>query len=551
MKKMIYLIDFPGFGTKNFFEKIIYKNVMTICNSFFFIVKNLKINESNNALILRNLFLKTMDQTNILSSNNFIKSCFFIVNNEKDQTKTSIDLELGKKQIQGIIKGEIEKENINLSFFNAEFYAKFNNYYNYFFDLNNLFKNEYKNFQEYNNNIFKYPEKYISNKKYKTFYDYLNAAIKKQLKIIFPNSTPNSNWKISPEIEKQIEKIVNQNTYFNIDNKNIKILARYISFSQENIDKLEILEQSGIIDFKKIFLEHMYFINDEIQRKLNLKIINIISRLDLFFSERKEGIKDFKDKIKNIKLKLSELLSENWEIDIKENLEKLSKLLDTKDFIDLLKKKNYDEIKEDINIDLKKNLLELKEPIIVYINNKIEKISYLGNEAEKTVTNFYKDIKIFNKASFKEYYINYFGDETKKDLTGEIYNYIINSSESLLDILFNNGIFEVIKSIFYSECYLLNIINIIKNNYSNCVKRALTKFSNVAKNYINEYINLLDFILFNFDKNFNKEQKTKWSKLKILYEEKKMKILKEYEQINKTLENNKEMIEKEKDKSDK
>ena len=167
------------------------------------------------------------------------------------------------------------------------------------------------------------------------------------------------------------------------------------------------------------------------------------------------------------------------------------------------------------------------------------------------MTNFYKDIKIFNKASFKEYYINYFGDETKKDLTGEIYNYIINSSESLLDILFNNGIFEVIKSIFYSECYLLNIINIIKNNYSNCVKRALTKFSNVAKNYINEYINLLDFILFNFDKNFNKEQKTKWSKLKILYEEKKMKILKEYEQINKTLENNKEMIEKEKDKSDK
>ena len=100
---------------------------MTICNSFFFIVKNLKINENNNALILNNLFFKTMDQTNIISTNKFIKSCFFIVNNQKEQTTSNNDLELGKRQIQEIIKNEIKKENINLSFFNAEFYSHFNN----------------------------------------------------------------------------------------------------------------------------------------------------------------------------------------------------------------------------------------------------------------------------------------------------------------------------------------------------------------------------------------------------------------------------------------
>ena len=230
MKKMIYLIDFPGFGTENFFEKKIYKNVMTICNSFFFIVKNLKINENSNALILNNLFSKTMDQTNIISSNKFLKSCFFIVNNEKEQTTKEYDLELGKKQIQEIIKNETEKEDIKLCFFNAEYYSNFNNYYNYFFDLNNLFKNEYKNFQEYNNNIFKYPEKYISIKKYKTFYDYLNTAIKQKMKNIFPNSNQNVVSNILPEIEKQIEKIVNQNKYFNIDNKKIKTLAKNIFF---------------------------------------------------------------------------------------------------------------------------------------------------------------------------------------------------------------------------------------------------------------------------------------------------------------------------------
>jgi hypothetical protein len=230
MKKMIYLIDFPGFGTENFFENNIYKNVMTICNSFFFIVKNLKISEKNNALILNNLFFKTMDQTNIISSNKFLKSCFFIVNNEKEQATEEYDLELGKKQIQEIIKNEIEKKDIKLCFFNAEYYSNFNNYYNYFFDLNNLFKNEYKNFQEYNNNIFKYPEKYISVKKYKTFYDYLNTAIKQKMKNIFPNSNQNVVSNTLSEIEKQIETIVNQNKYFNIDNKKIKILAKNIFF---------------------------------------------------------------------------------------------------------------------------------------------------------------------------------------------------------------------------------------------------------------------------------------------------------------------------------
>ena len=272
LKKMIYLIDFPGFGTENFFENNIYKNVMTICNSFFFIVKNLKINENNNALILNNLFFKTMDQTNIISTNKFIKSCFFIVNNQKEQTTSNNDLELGKRQIQEIIKNEIKKENINLSFFNAEFYSHFNNYYNYFFFLFNLFKKEYKNFQEYNSNIFKYPEKYISIKKYKTFYDYLNTSIKNKMIILFQNSNKKFDCKISPEIENQIEKIVNQNIYFNLDNKKIKKLAKDISFSQENINKLEYLEKSGVINFKKIFLEQIYFINDEIQKKLNEKV---------------------------------------------------------------------------------------------------------------------------------------------------------------------------------------------------------------------------------------------------------------------------------------
>ena len=49
----------------------------------------------------------------------------------------------------------------------------------------------------------------------------------------------------------------------------------------------------------------------------------------------------------------------------------------------------------------------------------------------------------------------------------------------------------------------------------------------MAKDYIAEIVSSIYFILLNFNINYNKEQKTKWSKLKLLYEKKKDEILKE------------------------
>ena len=414
MKKLVFLIDFPGFGTENFFEKDIYRKVMTICNSFLFIVKNLKINENSNAIVLNNLFYTIMNQTNSISSSKFIESCFFIVNNEKNQTTTENDLEIGKKQIKEIIKSQREKENIKLSFFNAQYYSLYNNYYNYFFDLNKLFKEEYKNFQDDNYNIFKYPENYLSGKKTKKFYNYLLERIKQKINYIF-SKNPNQNWKSSTEIEKQIENIVNKNIYFNINNDEIKFLAKCISFSQENIDTLEISKKSGIINFKKVLLEQINFINEQNQKLLNLNIINIISRFDLFFKERKKGIQDFKDKINNIKSKLLEISENKWEIDIKGHLENLSNSLDAKNINELLREKTNEEIINDINFDLKKNLIELKEQIQIYIINKIENINKIAFEAEKYILNFYKDEYILIPP-FQEYYIKYFGDMKKDDI---------------------------------------------------------------------------------------------------------------------------------------
>ena len=55
-KKMIYLIDFPGYGTGNIFEKVLYKKVMSICNSFVFVVRNSVIKENKTQELLEGIF---------------------------------------------------------------------------------------------------------------------------------------------------------------------------------------------------------------------------------------------------------------------------------------------------------------------------------------------------------------------------------------------------------------------------------------------------------------------------------------------------------------
>ena len=92
IKKMIYLIDFPGFGTGNTFEKTIYSKVMSICNSFIFVVRNSVIKEVKNKEILENIFTQARNQRNKLSSG-FIQNCLFVLNNDNSQTTNKEDIE--------------------------------------------------------------------------------------------------------------------------------------------------------------------------------------------------------------------------------------------------------------------------------------------------------------------------------------------------------------------------------------------------------------------------------------------------------------------------
>ena len=117
LKRKIYLIDFPGYGTDNkFMEKQICKKIVGNSSSFIFLVKNGIIIENQIKQIIDYIFNQNKNQ-NIYSET--IKSCSFILNIDNSLTSKEINLEQAKKDIKKNIENKIDFNNINICFFNG------------------------------------------------------------------------------------------------------------------------------------------------------------------------------------------------------------------------------------------------------------------------------------------------------------------------------------------------------------------------------------------------------------------------------------------------
>ena len=154
LKEMIYLIDFPGYGTGNFFEKGICNKVMSICNLFVFVSRNSVIKNKDNKSALDS-FIQAKEKKKKFSSL-FIKSSLFIFNKDVNQTSNTEDIEKAKNDIQSLIKG-IDKNDINLSFFNAKYFINFCSFYNYIYNLDETLQTEYENYNNSKSNFFNVP----------------------------------------------------------------------------------------------------------------------------------------------------------------------------------------------------------------------------------------------------------------------------------------------------------------------------------------------------------------------------------------------------------
>ena len=541
LKHMIYLIDFPGFGTRNFFEKEIYNKVMSICNSFIFVVRNTVIKENTSKQMFKRIFEQAKNQKQIFMSK-FLKSCLFVFNNDREQSTTQEDLDLVKKDIRYLVNNNdsanniIDENDIKACFFNAKYYSNYCSNYNYFYELKELFDKEYKNYQEIKCNLYKQPnaiEININN----TFFDYLYKALLSKVKNEFDQKITGKQ-----KIDENIEKITNDEFNKIKENENLKDISKIktkllqlLSFGQENISEIKTLKESGVENLKYVLLNQIAFINKSKQEELQENLNNVINCLDLFFdrdfSERQKDftkIKIFGVNMKGIKRDFQNLIDKNEEkakVLEESYISEVDKSLKLKksDLEELLKNKKEAEVLEQINHEISSSLESLHKELTKYIEEN-------DNESERLLIKAKEYVdEIDEKSTFSidklDNYLSKILSE-KGNLKTEIFNEIKNSCESLSDIFSQKGFKEWLISVFSSKNYLENVIDMIIETFKNKIGVNISLIRDNIRNYLNDNLRKIDNWISCVTMNFNEEEKKKWKQLCISYKTTREKIIK-------------------------
>ena len=245
-KRMIYLIDFPGYGTGNVFEKEIYNKVMSICNSFIFVVRNTVIKEKNSRTVLKQIFQQAKEQKKKFASQ-FIKSCLFVFNNDEEQKTSQDELNKVQEDIKVLISKDIVDEDINLCFFNAKFYYNYCNNYNFFYDIEDTINKQYRDYLEYKHSIFVWPNSGYIKMEY-SFFDYFYDTLYTKVKNDFEQKIDNKE-KIENKVENIVKSLfdkIKQYEISNISNKREKKILQLLSFARRNIKNLKTLKESNV-----------------------------------------------------------------------------------------------------------------------------------------------------------------------------------------------------------------------------------------------------------------------------------------------------------------
>ena len=527
LKEMIYLIDFPGYGTGNFFEKEICNKVISICNSFIFVSRNSVIKSKETKFALDS-FLKAKENKKQFSSQ-LIKSSMFIFNIDVEQTSTQEDIEKAKNDIQELIKG-VEKNDIKLSFYNAKFYLNYCYEYNYFYNFEISLRKEYNDYIYKNSSYFRFTdENKLRNEFPKKVLDILiEKASKYSVKI-------KKNQKYDKHIEESVNKILEEIGEEKNANKNN--IIKLGSFCKENIEKLKILEESNVQSFKEVLQSQINYVNEKKQKELRESIYNILSILDLFFGDNRgqhkkelKEIENFKQKMKNLKSQIQSLINEN--IEKNKNLinnlkgQILLSLYERKRKLgESLNKKNYTNLIDEINMELKEKTKILIDGVIKLIEDNDFKSKKILKDIVEVINNFQETkIEFINKYKYKEHLANIFGNG-EKDFNNEIMVEIQEKCEKLGDIFNKKGFKEWFVSLFSSVKFMENVIDMVVDTYSVKIENFLNMIVDESNNYLTQVIDKIDYHIKSSTLQFTDSQQKKWKIICKKYEETKAKIL--------------------------
>ena len=544
LKEMVYLIDFPGFGTGNIFErKNIYDKVMSICDSFIFVVRNNLIKENTAQRRLQLIFDRAQIQKKKLFLQ-FIKSCLFVLNNEKDQQTTEEDLNQAKTDINTILNNSIDSlDKINSCFFNAKYYENYCKIYNYFYNLDDSFNKEYEEYRNLKSSFFKNPLSIKKNED-QEFFEYIYTNIRTKIKELYDINNMKkalNNQIIKENVKKNIKQIIkDMNTSENLNYKEQTLsemedkLSKIISLGQNKLPELKTLKESNINKFKDAFKHQINYINKKKQDTLGEELESVINLLDDFFqrdfNERKKDLKEIENLQKeNNQIKEEEkgfreankLFIEKIKTEFKSKI-KLYLINKKSELKKKLESKNYNDILEEINNQIKANLKGLNENVSKFIKaNEIQAELILSLKqriiSKYSLKDYFKSYKNKNKMLFNIDICKKIGSG-ENDLEEEISGELKNSCNSL-NILFKKGIKEFFNSLFSDLTYLENIIDILIDTSLKKINCILDLIQEESTNLINGYYKGIRFLIRMACSDFTDEQKKIWKELSKIYKE--------------------------------
>ena len=272
------------------------------------------------------------------------------------------------------------------------------------------------------------------------------------------NAKMKKSQKYDIKIEESVNKFFQDIGEENNENKNN--IIKIASFCKENIDKLNLYEESKVESFKEVLKSQIKYVNEKKQKELRENIYNILSTLDLFFGKNFEKrkkdmqeINDFKNKMQELKKQIQLLINDNIEknkniiADFKSKI--LLSLYDMKKAMEeKLKKYHYKSLITEINIRLEKYTNILIKNIQVYIENIDSKCNEIFKQVIGTINNFSENIiKNSNKYNYKHHLSNVFSNG-EKDINTEIMTEIKEKCESLSNIWNKKGFKEWLLSFF-------------------------------------------------------------------------------------------------------
>ena len=315
---------------------------------------------------------------------------------------------------------------------------------------------------------------------------------------------------------------MNQNDYEKYGEKITKIIC----YGQENINNLKIYEESNIDGLKNSFKTLISYANVDIKEKID----SVISIIDLFFKQGiKIQLKEEEDLFGNkITIKLENLIkSSDEQIDImskeiKNNL--LSSIMPKKENINqLLQSKNYKDILSDIINDIFINFEQLKQKIESYLNKYNSDSKKIIIETIKELSKDYYSKGTINLAGNYVFFKSYFSEKFDliiQNLSKEIkYEIIVNSTGS---ILYKEGFFNYLQSLYSDYHYLYNNINIIVDKYLTKISKIFGLIKSSFKDYIDEIIHSIKITI--SDLMINKRKLSIFNELYEFYRKKREEI---------------------------